>query len=129
MRIILAATVRKFVISGLLATGLHAVVATTLISKFLILSPISNGIAFLIASIFSYILNTIWSFSQKISGKIFYRFVLISTLGGILSVIISSYSVYLELHYSIGIITVVLTVPPITFGLHYLWTFSIRTQT
>lgn len=115
--------VQRFAVSGLLATGLHALVAVGLIESFAISAPLANGIAFLVATIFSYAANTLWSFSSALHGRNLFRFICVSIIGGGLAVSVSALAAHYNLHYLVGIGIVAATVPPVTFLLHRFWTY------
>jgi putative flippase GtrA len=113
----------RFIITGLLTTALHILVAVSVISMIHLFPPTANGIAFVIATVFSYVTNTLWSFSNTITRKNLLRYVLVSMIGCVLSVGISGVAEHFGMHYGYGIALVVFTVPPITFLLHKLWTY------
>jgi putative flippase GtrA len=114
---------QRFAVSGVLVTGLHVVVAAALI-RFGSLPPaVANGVAFVFATAFSYTLNTLWSFSSTIRAQNLMRFLLVSTVGCVLAMAVSGMADLYGMHYWIGILGVVATVPPITFLLHSNWTY------
>lgn len=113
----------KFGFSGLLVTGLHALVASALITGALLNPAAANGIAFLISNLFSYFVNTLWTFSSPLRGRSLLRFLLVSLLGFLIAVTLSGVAEIYGLHYWYGIGLVVCTVPPVTFLLHSFWTY------
>jgi putative flippase GtrA len=113
----------RFALSGMLATSLHVFIATAFIQ---IVSPapsLANGVAFLVATVFSYLINTIWSFSRPLHGRNLFRFCLVSFIGLFLAMFISGAAQHFGLHYWYGIFFVVCIVPPVTFFLHSFWTY------
>jgi len=109
-----------FAISGLLDTGLHVLVATA----FILGAPsLANGSAIVVTSIFSYMINTMWSFSSPLYGRNLLHFVLVSLACLFLAVAVSGRAQYYNLHYMYGIGLVVCSAPPVTFLLHSLWTY------
>jgi len=116
----------RFAITGLLATGLHAVVAIVFIKQILNVPAIANGVAFVVATLVSYILNTMWTFSHLLQGRTLYRFCAVSCIGLGLAMLVSGVAQYWGLNYLWGILFVVLTVPPVTFVMHSLWTYRGR---
>lgn len=116
--------VLRFSLSGLLVTALHVVVAIAVIEAALITPAIANGIAFLVSTFVSYLINTLWSFSRAIEKGSILRFALISCLGLVLSVSISGFIEMLGFHYSYGIFTVVCFVPIVSFLCHNYWTYQ-----
>lgn len=113
----------RFALSGLLATGLHVLIATAFIQIILPAPPLANGVAFIVATIFSYLINTLWSFSRPLHGRNLFRFFVVSCIGLFLAMTISGAAQYLGLHYLYGIGLVVCIVPPVTFLLHNFWTY------
>lgn len=114
----------RFSISGLLVTGLHVLIASTLIQFLLVGPSLANGTAFIAATTFSYVINTKWSFSSSLHGKNMIRFYTVSILGLLLAMTVSGSAEYFGLHYWYGIALVVCIIPPVTFILHYFWTYK-----
>jgi putative flippase GtrA len=83
----------------------------------------ANSVAFLIATVFSYFINTKWSFSCILYKRNFLRFILVSFIGFFVTIFISRTAQYYGLHYGYGIAFVVFIVPPVTFFLHNIWTY------
>lgn len=115
--------VQRFTVTGVLTTGLHVIVAVILIEQLAATPPLANGVAFILATIFSYAVNTLWSFSSRPRRKNIIRFVLVSLIGAGVAVVVSDLANQYGLDYMIGIAMVVVTVPPITFMLHNFWTY------
>lgn len=113
-----------FALSGLLVTGLHVCIVTVFIQIVLPAPSLANGVAFVVATIFSYLINTTWSFSRRLHGRNLFRFCFVSFIGIFLAMAISGAAQYYGLHYWYGIGLVVLTVPPVTFWLHNCWTYK-----
>jgi putative flippase GtrA len=116
----------RFGITGVLNTALHIAVASGWI-YFVHSNPsIANGVAFTVATTFSYIMNTLWSFSSQFDRMTFVKFWLVALLGLPLSAGIAGLVDWLGLHYAYGIATVVCVMPPFNFALHYFWTYRKR---
>jgi putative flippase GtrA len=113
----------RFGLSGLLVTGIHVAIAVAFINLIWPNPPLANGIAFTVATIFSYLINTLWSFSSRLHGRTLFRFVFVSLVGCGLSVGISWFAEFRQFSYWIGIGGVVMVVPPVTFILHSAWTY------
>lgn len=114
----------RFAFSGLLVTGLHVIIATAFIRIVLPSPSLANGVAFLVATVFSYLVNTMWSFSSPLHGRNLFRFCFVSSIGLFLAMAISGAAQYYGLHYWYGIGFVVCTIPPVTFLLHSFWTYK-----
>jgi len=90
----------------------------------LLQSPsVANGAAFVLATLVSFVINTVWSFSQPLQGIAFFRFLVVSSLGLTLTVLIARIAQGLNLNYLLGIGLVVVVIPPVTFALHNTWTY------
>lgn len=113
----------RFALSGLLVTGLHIFIATAFIQLVLPAPSLANGVAFGVATLFSYLINTLWSFSSPLHGRNLLRFCFVSFIGLFLAMAISGAAQYYGLHYWYGIGFVVCAVPPVTFLLHNFWTY------
>lgn len=113
----------RFILSGMLATVLHVLIASSLIELLGFSPPAANGCAFATATIASYLINTLWSFSSRLHGRTALRFGITSVAGLLLSVSISATAEFLHWHYLYGIAAVVCLVPPVTFLLHHFWTY------
>lgn len=114
----------RFSISGLLVTLLHILIASNLIQFASVAPPLANGVAYIVATTFSYIVNTKWSFSNPLHGRNLIRFYTVSVVGLLLTIAISGTAQYFGLYYWYGIALVVCVIPPVTFLLHHCWTYN-----
>ncbi|ALI02844.1 GtrA family protein [Pseudomonas sp. FW306-02-F02-AA] len=113
----------RFAVTGLFVTALHAVVAVLLINYVLALPPVANGVAFSVATLVSYVINTSWSFSSRLHGRTLGRFMMVSGAGLLLAMLVAWAAQMAGLHYLLGIGAVALTIPAFTFVLHNFWTY------
>lgn len=113
----------RFLMTGVLITGIHTVAAYLAIRYFESPVTVANGGAFILATVCSYTINTLWSFSSKVKGLSFFRFICVSCAGFSLAWSVSGTIDDIGLHYLIGILGVAITVPPVTFILHNFWTY------
>jgi len=114
----------RFAVSGILSTALHALLAVAIIVFLLPKPAIANGVAFVLATFLSFMMQTMWSFSSRPSRRNIFRFFVVAMIGLALTVLVSGAAQYLGLHYVVGIGLVVCTVPPVTFLLHKFWTYG-----
>ncbi|WP_420820641.1 GtrA family protein [Serratia microhaemolytica] len=113
----------RFLTTGVFVTAIHITIATLLI-EYVELPPIcANGIAFVIATIISYLINTVWSFSTQLRGKILLRFIIVSIICLLWTILMSWIAQQLEFHYLFGILIIAVTIPPLSFILHNYWTY------
>ncbi|WP_296225367.1 GtrA family protein [Ralstonia sp. UBA689] len=113
----------RFGVSGVIATGVHVAIATPLALGIGVSPVVANGVAFVCATVFSYLLNALWSFSAKPSRDNFLRFVCVAVFGLLLTLAISWTAQRLGANYWVGLCAILMMVPPITFVLHRTWTF------
>lgn len=113
----------RFAVTGLFVTALHAVVAVLFINYVLALPPVANGVAFSVATLVSYVINTSWSFSSRLHGRTLVRFMMVSGAGLLLAMLVAWAAQIAGLHYLLGIGAVALTIPAFTFVLHNFWTY------
>nr|WP_218583365.1 GtrA family protein [Pseudomonas atagonensis] len=113
----------RFAVTGLFVTALHALVAVLFINLIADQPPLANGVAFAVATVVSYVINTTWSFSARLHGKTLMRFMLVSAGGFLLAMFVAWAAQIAGLHYLLGIAAVALTIPAFTFVLHNFWTY------
>ena len=114
----------RFALSGAAATALHVAVAATLVVLLLTAPPVANAIAFVVASVVSYLAQTLWSFSSHVGWGTLSRFLVVSLIGCLVAFMVAAGAQNLGLDYLVGIMLVGLTVPPLTFFLHKIWTYG-----
>ena len=113
----------RFGVSGMLVTGLHVVIAMTLIEHAGTTPALANVIAFGCSTGSSYLLNTLWSFSSSPALANASRFAMVS-LGGLgLTALVSHAADVAGGSPGLGIAMVVCVVPPATFIAHRWWTY------
>lgn len=113
----------RFAVTGLFITALHALIAIVFINFVSALPPLANGVAFAVATVVSYVINTTWSFSARLHGRTLLRFLSVSGCGFLLAMLVAWAAQMAGLHYLLGIAAVALTVPVFTFVLHNFWTY------
>lgn len=113
----------RFGVSGVIATGIHVAVATLLIYLLHASQVVANGVAFVIANIGSYLLNTLWSFGATPGRDSYLRFLAVSLLGLMLTLAISAGAEALGASYWAGLAAILCVVPIVTFVLHRSWTY------
>ena len=114
----------RFGISGVTATCVHVAIATALVVGFSASPVLANGIAFVCATVFSYLMNALWRFSARPGRDNFLRFLCVAMFGLMLTLTISWAAQRLGGNYWVGLAWILLIVPPITFVLHRAWTFK-----
>ncbi|WP_163908944.1 GtrA family protein [Pseudomonas frederiksbergensis] len=113
----------RFAVTGLFVTALHAVVAVLFINFVMPMPPLANGVAFAVATVVSYLINTTWSFSARLHGRTLLRFMMVSGAGFLLAMFVAWAAQIAGLNYLMGIGAVALIIPAFTFVLHNFWTY------
>lgn len=115
----------RFVVTGGLATALHALTVMGLVT--LIAPPpsqvVANGCAFVLANMFSYVVNSLWSFTAPLRGRRFLKFLAVSIIGFLGTLLVAWVAEGVGLTPAAGIVLVVCIMTPISFILHRSWTF------
>ena len=115
----------RFVVTGVLATALHAL---TVVAMVTLMTPapsqvVANGAAFVLANVFSYVTNSLWSFAAPLHGKNYAKFLAVSGIGFVGTLLVAWVAEGLGLTPAAGIALVVCVMTPISFTLHRSWTF------
>ena len=84
----------------------------------------ANVVAYIVASSFSFWMNSRWSFQRKPGVRNYARFQLVSVLGLISSATLGHLGDHFGWHFLVTVFMIVLTVPVISFLLHRSYTFS-----
>ena len=125
----------RFIIVGSVTSLMHLLIAFSLIFIFSslildqkLLGLLSNILAYLAASFFSYIFNTRWSFGSEYKALSFLRFYIVAFFGLLATFAIFSIASSFEIGPSVGTLIVVILLPPINFAIHFLWTYKTQAQ-
>jgi putative flippase GtrA len=114
----------RFGVVGGGSTLLHALTAVLAVETFSVAPVPANVIAFVAATLFSYVAQTRWAFEHRFASGVLIRFLTVVGLGLLLTVAISGGAQMLSLPYWAGILGVVTVVPAISFSLHHFWTYG-----
>ena len=110
---------------GVLNTLIHTLFVVSLVEIFDIGSVVSNGVAFVVANLFSYWANGRWSFRVRPSVQQYGRFLIVSFLGLVITLLASGFASWVGWHYAFGMALVFVFLPILSFSLHFLWTFKV----
>ncbi|WP_179400614.1 GtrA family protein [Burkholderia guangdongensis] len=113
----------RFGISGLCSTAIHTLIASAMFALFDATPVAANAVAFVCATVFSYLANTLWSFSSSVRWNNLLRFLAVALCGLAETMLLARATEMLGLAALWSIVAVVLFVPPVTFVLHRLWTY------
>jgi len=120
----------RFGITGVANTGIHALVAVLCLEGFFLGVPwlvtgpvVANGTAFVVATVFSYVVNTVWSFSTDMNRRNFQRFIVVAVIGLLAAMGLARLAEMVGLPPLGSVVLVVCVMPFVNFGLHSLWTY------
>ncbi len=114
----------RFGATGLLVTGLHVIIAFSMVQEGIAVA-LANGFAFAIATSVSYVVNTLWSFSTLIGWKTAARFLVVTLICCAAAVGISGGIDALGGSLALSIGGTVLVVPPLSFLLQNFWAYRL----
>lgn len=113
----------RFFVTGAVTTGLHALTALSFLQVVATSAVFANGVAFVVANLFSYIVNSLWSFSTPLHAKRGLRYVTVSTIGFLGTIVIAYLAEKSGFSPQFGILIVICIMTPVSFALHRYWTF------
>ncbi|MBY4866419.1 GtrA family protein [Burkholderia sp. Bp9017] len=113
----------RFGLSGLCSTALHALIACTMYALFDATQVVANAVAFICATVFSYLANTLWSFSSTVHARNLRRFLVVALAGFTETMALARIAELLDVPRGWSIVAIALLIPPTTFLMHRLWTY------
>lgn len=116
------ARILRFAVSGLAATGVHAMAAYLLIGAGAG-AGWGNAMAALAATIASYLMHTLWSFGAAIGAGNALRFVAVAVFCASVAGVVGKFVATASGSANLSILAVILIVPPLSFLLHNFWTY------
>lgn len=113
----------RFTVTGAGATLLHVVLAIFLIGR-QILDPVAaNGTAFGVATVFSYLCNTRWSFQADINRQSAFRYLIIIAMNFAATLMFSTWAERMHWHYGVGITLCAIVLPLLNYFAHRHFTY------
>lgn len=113
----------RFSVTGVMVTLVHIVVANICILGAGARPAAGNAVAFMVATIVSYWVNTHWSFSSTPNPRLFGRYLVVALVGLGVSAGLAHGVEAMGFSYGFGIAAVVCVMPPLNFLMHHLWTY------
>lgn len=114
----------RFFVTGLGATVVHVVAAVSMTILLEFRPAAANGAAFLIATGFSYLCNTRWSFQAQINRQSTLRYALIASINFVIALLLSEWSQRMNWHYGAGITITALVLPTLSYLAHNHFTYA-----
>ncbi len=116
----------RFVVSGIAATLTHTAVVFALADLFSWTAGRANFVAFIVATLLSYTLNSLWSFGSRMTRQNALRFASVATLCAVLAAFLADGVARAGYGLLAGIGVVVIVITPVSFLLHRNWTYRAR---
>lgn len=113
----------KFALVGLLNTGIHIAAVYLLVEKAAVAPPLANAMAFLCANVFSYFMNSIWTFQARKELTVYLKFLTVSTVGLAISWTCVYCTSFLGINYMYGVISSVFVVAVASYWLNSRFVF------
>jgi putative flippase GtrA len=114
----------RFGLVGVLNTALHLGVVAMLVQLVGASQLVSNVVAYVVASTFSYVLNSIWSFQVDMHVRRFGRFQLVGLMGLAICALLGYIGDRVGWHYVVTVLLTAVFVPVMSFLVHRSYTFS-----
>ena len=114
----------RFATVGVLNTVLHLAIVAILTQVFGASQAISNSVAYLAASSFSFIVNSIWSFQARPHANRYIRFQVVGLLGLAACTFFGYLGDTFGWHYVIAVLLSACVLPLFTFLGHRFYTYS-----
>lgn len=113
-----------FAVIGVCNTLIHA--GTVIVGvEYLQFSPtLANGVAFMLANLVSYFLNSAFTFKADVSLYKYYRFFVASLLSLGLTLLFAYIGTVLQVHYLFSLVAAIFVVPVVNFFILKAWAFS-----
>lgn len=114
----------RFCLVGVANTGVHMLVVLMLVEGLAWIPPLANVTAFLCANLFSFLVNSRWTFATMQGGASRYpRFFAVSLVGLAISWACVELALLTGLHYLVGVVGSVLLVAVSGYVLNRLFVF------
>ncbi|KVC12511.1 sugar translocase [Burkholderia diffusa] len=113
----------RFGLSGLGSTTLHLLIASAMYALFDATQVIANAVAFVCATAFSYLANTLWSFSSTVHSRNLLRYLTAALAGFAETMLLARTAELLDVPRGWAIVAIALLIPPTMFVMHRLWTY------
>jgi len=113
----------RFGLSGLCSTALHVLVASAMYALFDATQVFANAVAFVCATAFSYLANTLWSFSSTVQSRNLVRYLTVALAGFVETMQLARAAELLDVPRGWAIVAIALLIPPTMFVMHRVWTY------
>jgi putative flippase GtrA len=116
--------ITRYALIGVCNTTIHLLIVGLLTWFAEFNQMYANVIAYIVASSFSFVMNTRWSFQSRPGARNYARFQLVSLFGLIVNATVGHLGDHFGWHIAVTVFLIALTVSVISFLLHRSYTFS-----
>lgn len=114
----------RYAFVGVCNTLVHLAVVLIVLNIIGLGQMVANSIAYVVSSIFSFFMNSKWSFRQKPNSRNFSRFQVVTLVGLLVSSGIGFAGDYFNWNFIVTVLYVAVAVPFVSFMLHRKYTFT-----
>ena len=114
----------KFGLVGLINTLIHAVILFAAVEVSKLHPVVGNLMAFLGANMASFIMNSYWTFKTAPEVRRYGKFLTSSLLALGLTLGIAGVFEFLDIHYGLGFLCIILLVPALNYWMLKRWAFA-----
>lgn len=114
----------RFIGNGVMTTCIHTLVVYLFIQLYVLDIGFANALAFLIATSFSYVVNTKWTFGTQHSSQVMFRYAVVACLGSVIAYLLASFCEAMGLPWWYGVGLTVAVTPMFTWQAHKIWTYA-----
>lgn len=113
-----------FALIGVANTLVHGAILVVAVEWVALGVTVAHLVAFCVANIFSYLMNSWLTFKAALSLSRYVRFFLASLLSLGLTLLLAWVAEVYGLHYLLGFVLIVVVVPLLSFAVMKFWTFA-----
>ncbi|KAB7672610.1 GtrA family protein [Bacillus sp. B1-b2] len=115
----------KYSFVGIITTAIYFLCVFLIVELGRFEPVLGSAIAFVVMTVFSFILNVRFTFGSNIDRQKVWRFSVVALIGFLLNILLLYLVVHiLHLHYLIGEVVTILVIPTVNFLLNNYWTFQ-----
>ena len=113
----------RFAVIGVINTLIHLAVVTGLVESGTLLPVPANGLAYMVANLFSFWANSRYTFRAQVNWHRYGRFLSVSAAGLLLTLMASQLGEWLHWHYLAGVLLSFVLLPILSFAANRWWTW------
>jgi len=114
----------KFSFIGVFNVLIFLGIVYVLVGYFLLNGTLSNGLAYFLSAIFSYLANSFWTFIKPPSKTGLFKFMLVIVLLSSIASTITALVNFSGYHYYLSIFLIIFVLPIFSFFAHKKWSYA-----